>query len=327
LSYETLVKVQNLQKWFPVRTGLIEELVFKKKKYVKAVDGITFDIKKREIFGLVGESGSGKTTSGRLLLNLIKPTGGKVYFGDQDITKFNKKELKNYRKKAQIIFQNPYESLDPKMTIFDFIAEPLHVHNIENVEERVYESLKTVELNPPEEFFMRYPHELSGGQRQRVAIARASVLDPEFIVADEPVSMLDVSIRSSLLKLMLNIRRDRGISYLYVTHDLATAREVCNRIAVMYLGKIVEEATTDKLLENPLHPYSQALIAAVPVPDPEARKSRVTISGEIPSPIDLPSGCRFRPRCPHAIDICKNVEPELISVDDDHKVACNLVNS
>lgn len=324
-SEEVVVKVKNLKKWFPVRTGIIQDLFSRKKRYVKAVDGVSFDIKKREIYGLAGESGCGKTTTGRVILRLLEPTEGEVYLGKQNIFTLTKRQLNEFRRKAQIIFQDPYESLDPRMNIFNFIAEPLAVHNIGNEDELVANALKTVELNPPEEFFYRFPHELSGGQRQRVAVARAMILNPEFIVADEPVSMLDVSIRSSILKLMFKLRDEMGISYLYITHDLATARQVCDRIAIMYLGKFAEEAVTEELLKEPLHPYTQALIAAVPIPDPTARKSKVAISGEIPSPIDLPPGCRFRPRCPYAMDICQREEPSLVEVESNHKVACHLI--
>ncbi len=324
-SEEVVVKVKNLKKWFPVRTGIIQDLFSRKKRYVKAVDGVSFDIKKREIYGLAGESGCGKTTTGRVILRLLEPTEGEVYLGKQNIFTLTKRQLNEFRRKAQIIFQDPYESLDPRMNIFDFIAEPLAVHNIGNEEELVTNALKTVELNPPEEFFYRFPHELSGGQRQRVAVARAMILNPEFIVADEPVSMLDVSIRSSILKLMFKLRDEMGISYLYITHDLATTRQVCDRIAIMYLGKFAEEAVTEELLKEPLHPYTQALITAVPIPDPTARKSKVAISGEIPSPIDLPPGCRFRQRCPYAMDICQREEPSLVEVESNHKVACHLM--
>ena len=323
-SGEIVVRVRNLKKWFPVRTGIIEDLISRQKRYVKAVDGISFDIKKRQIFGLVGESGCGKTTTGRVILRLIEPTSGEVQLEDQDVFLLKKRELNEFRKRAQIIFQDPYNSLDPRMNIFDFISEPLVVHNIGNKEERVTNALKTVELVPPEEFFSRFPHELSGGQRQRVAIARAMIMNPKFIVADEPVSMLDVSIRSSILKLMFKLREELDVSYLYITHDLATTRQVCDKIAIMYLGKFVEEAETEELLKNPLHPYTQALVLAVPIPDPTARKSKVTISGEIPSPIDLPSGCRFHPRCPYAKEICRKEEPNLVEVGDNHRVACHL---
>jgi len=323
-SGEIVVRVRNLKKWFPVRTGIIEDLISRQKRYVKAVDGISFDIKKRQIFGLVGESGCGKTTTGRVILRLIEPTSGEVQLGDQAVFSLKKRELNEFRKRAQIIFQDPYEALDPKMNIFDFISEPLVVHNIGNEEEHVTNALKTVELVPPEEFFYRFPHELSGGQRQRVAIARAIIINPKFIVADEPVSMLDVSIRSSILKLMFKLRDEMDVSYLYITHDLATTRQVCDKIAIMYLGKFVEEAETEELLKNPLHPYTQALVSAVPIPDPTARKSKVTISGEIPNPIDLPPGCRFQPRCPHANEICRKEEPNLVEVGNNHRVACHL---
>jgi len=324
-SDEIILKVRNLKKWFPVRTGILEDLISRdKKKYVKAVDGVSFDVKKRQIYGLAGESGCGKTTTGRVILRLLEPTSGEVQLGDQDVFSLTKRELNKFRKSAQIIFQDPYESLNPRMNIFDFVSEPLSVHNIGNEEELVTNALKTVELIPPEEFFYRYPHELSGGQRQRVAIARSMILNPKFIVADEPVSMLDVSIRSSILKLMFKLRDEMGISYLYITHDLATTRQVCDKIAIMYLGKFVEEAETEELLSNPLHPYTQALVSAVPIPDPTARKSKVTISGEIPSPIDLPPGCRFRPRCPYAKEICSKEEPDLVEVANNHRVACHI---
>jgi len=322
---ETLVTVRDLKKWFPVRTGILEDLFSKEKKYVKAVDGVNFQIKRREIYGLAGERGCGKTTTGRVILRLLEPTSGEVYLGKQEVFSLTKRELNEFRKRAQIIFQDPYESLDPRMNIFDFIAEPLLVHNIGDEEKLVANALKTVELTPPEEFYYRFPHELSGGQRQRVAVARAMILNPEFIVADEPVSMLDVSIRSSILKLMFKLRDELGISYLYITHDLATARQVCDKTAIMYLGKFVEEATTEELLRNPTHPYTQALITAVPVPDPTGRKSKVAISGEVPSPVDLPPGCRFRTRCPYAMEICRKEEPELVKVGIDHLVSCHLV--
>jgi len=327
MSYdrENLIEIINLKKWFPVRRGFLQSLYTREEvKHVKAIDDISFNIKKGEFFGLAGESGCGKTTTGKTILRLLEPTSGKVIFGDQNIFSLNRKELKEFRKKAQVIYQDPYESLDPRMTIYSFVAEPLLVHNIGDARERVKNALEMTELIPAEEFFPRFPHELSGGQRQRVAIARAMILNPDFIVADEPVSMLDVSIRSSILEVMVRLRDELGISYLYITHDLATARQVCDRIAIMYLGKIVEMAQIEELLEEPLHPYTQALIAAVPVPDPTAKKSMAIIKGEIPSPMDLPTGCRFNTRCPHAKDICFEKEPELIEVSDGHITACHL---
>lgn len=321
---ESLVEICNLRKWFPVRTGFLKSILYGERQYVKAVDEITFDIKKGEIFGLAGESGCGKTTTGRVILRLIESTGGKVYFKGKDVFALGVREMKEFRRRAQIVYQDPYESLDPRMTIFDFVAEPLIVHRIGKVEDLVIDTLERAELTPPEEFFFRFPHELSGGQRQRVAIARAMVLKPEFIVADEPVSMLDVSIRSAILKLMVGLRDELGISYLYITHDLATAKQVCDRIGIMYLGKLVEEASIDELIEEPLHPYTQALIAAVPEPDPTAEKSKAIIKGEIPDPTNIPTGCRFHSRCLYAEEICREKEPELIEVNRSHRVACHL---
>ena len=324
MSSEVIVAVEDLQKWYPVRTGFIQALLQKEPQYVKAVDGVSFYIKKGEIYGLAGESGCGKTTTAKLILRLIDPTGGEVNFKRRDILVLGKREMKEFRKRAQIIFQDPYESLDPRMTIFDFVAEALIVHNIGDIEARVAEALEKAELTPPQEYFYRLPHELSGGQRQRVAIARAMILNPDFIVADEPVSMLDVSIRTSILDLMVKIRDEMGISYLYITHDLATAKQVCDRLGIMYLGKLVEEAPIEELIDEPLHPYSKALIAAVPVPDPEGKKSKAVISGEVPNPINLPSGCRFHPRCPEAMEICTREEPPLIEVHEGHRIACHL---
>lgn len=324
-----VIKVINLTKWFPVRLGFFDTVFSRKKLFVKAVDGIEFKINKGKIFGLVGESGSGKTTTGRVLLRLVEPTGGKIYFNKKDITMLSAKELKALRSKMQIIFQDPYESLNPRMLIGDVVSEPLRVQGTFDtegeVEEKVMKTLEDVELSPPEEFYYRYPHELSGGQRQRVAIARAFVLDPEFIVADEPVSMLDVSIRAEILKIIANLANKLNVAFLYITHDLALARHVCDDLGVMYLGKIMEKGPVDKVVYEPLHPYTKALIKAVPVPDPTARRSEAVIKGEIPSPINPPSGCRFHTRCPEYIgDICKKKEPPLIQIGKDRYVACHL---
>jgi len=324
-----VVKVVNLTKWFPVRLGFFDTVFSRKNLFVKAVDGIEFTINKGKIFGLVGESGSGKTTTGRVLLRLAEPTSGKIYFNKKDITMLSAKELKALRSKMQIIFQDPYESLNPRMLIGDVVSEPLRVQRTLNsegeVEEKVMKTLEDVELSPPEEFYYRYPHELSGGQRQRVAIARAFVLNPEFIVADEPVSMLDVSIRAEILKIIANFANKLNVAFLYITHDLALARHVCDDLGVMYLGKIMEKGPVDKIVYEPLHPYTKALIKAVPVPDPTARRSEAVIKGEIPSPVNPPSGCRFHTRCPEYIgDICKKREPPLIQIGKDRYVACHL---
>lgn len=323
-SKNSLVEIRDLKKYYPVRMGLISSLRTQEKQFVKAVDGISFNIQSGEIFGLAGESGCGKTTTGKLILRLFEPTGGKVTFKKQEVFDLKKGAMKEFRRRAQIIYQDPYESLDPRMTIFDFVAEPLIVHKIGDIENKVVDALERAELTPPREYFYRFPHELSGGQRQRVAIARAMILNPEFIVADEPVSMLDVSIRTSILNLMMRLRDELDISYLYITHDLATARHICDRIGIMYLGRIVEEAKVDELVEEARHPYTQALIAAVPDPDPSVEKSKAMITGEVPNPIDLPSGCRFHPRCPRAMDICKKEEPKLKVIREEHRVACFL---
>jgi len=326
---EALVRVQDLKKWFPVKLGFFRSLLGRRELYVRAVDGVSFYIKKGEIFGLAGESGSGKTTTGRLVLRLIEPTAGKIYFEGRDITNLKEEELKPLRAKMQIVFQDPYESLNPRMTVSDIVSEPLRVlnlvHNDEEIKEKVWQILEDVQLVPPEEFVFRYPHELSGGQRQRVAIARAFVVGPKFIVADEPVSMLDVSIRAEILDLMLEMVQKYGASILYITHDLALARHVCDRIAIMYLGKIMEMGTTEQIVFEPLHPYTNALLKAVPVPDPEAKRIEVVIKGEIPSPVNPPSGCRFHTRCPSCIgDICRKEEPPLIEIEKGHYVACHL---
>jgi len=328
---EKIIEAKNLTKWFPLKTGFFSSLI-KKELFVKAVDGITFDIYNGEIFGLAGESGSGKTTTGKVIIRLIEPTGGKISFKGSEITSIAESRFKPFRKKLQIIFQDPYESLNPRMTINDIVSEPLAIHGIsgeKEVLERVNKVMEDVQLIPPEEFLFRYPHELSGGQRQRVAVARALMLDPEFIVADEPVSMLDVSIRAEVLNLILELREKYNVSFLFITHDLALARNLCDRIAIMYLGKIVEMGNTDEVIvRNPLHPYTEALIRAVPVPDPTARRAEVVIKGEIPSPVNPPRGCRFHTRCPSYIgDICRTEEPPLIEVEKGHFVACHLYKS
>jgi peptide/nickel transport system ATP-binding protein len=325
---ETTVRVENLKKWFPVRMGFFGSLISRRELFVHAVDGVSFEVQKGEIYGLAGESGSGKTTTGRVVLRLADPTGGKIIFKGKDITKLRERQLKPFRQKMQMVFQDPYESLNPRMTIYDIVAEPLQIRGglgPKAIEDKVFETLEGVELTPPEEFTTRFPHELSGGQRQRVGVARALTLEPEFIVADEPVSMLDVSIRAEVLNLMVDLRAKLQVSFLYITHDLALARHTCDKVAIMYLGKIMEKGPVEKLIFEPLHPYTQALIAAVPVPDPSSERIEVKIKGEIPSPINPPPGCRFHTRCQCYIgDICRTVEPQLVEIAKDHSVACHL---
>lgn len=324
---EVIVKVEDLKKWFPVKMGFFETILSKKQFFVRAVDGINFEVRKKEFFALAGESGSGKTTTGRLLLRLIKPSDGKIFFKENDITLLKESKLKPFRRKMQVIFQDPYESLDPRKIVRSIVEEPLIVQGIvgKEAEDRVYRAMEDVQLVPPDEFLFRFPHELSGGQRQRVAVARALVLNPEFVVADEPVSMLDMSIRAEILNLLLDLRNKYGVSFLYITHDLALIRHLCDRVAIMYLGEIVEKGPVDIILKEPLHPYTQALMLAVPVPDPSSRRVEVVIKGEIPSPINPPSGCRFHTRCPVMIgDVCRSKVPPLIEVRKGHYVACHL---
>ncbi|HEX9915605.1 MAG TPA: ABC transporter ATP-binding protein [Candidatus Bathyarchaeia archaeon] len=325
---ETLFNVKDLVKHFPVHQSLLDSLLRREVLMVKAVDGVSFTIKRGEIFGLVGESGCGKTTTGRVALRLIEPTSGHVLFDGVDVDELPRGEVKAYRREMQIIFQDPFESLNPKMTIYELVAEPLEIHGMgAGDEERralVSEALEEVQLMPPEEFLFRYPHELSGGQRQRVAIARALILKPRFVVADEPVSMLDVSIRTEVLNLMLDLKEKLGLTIMFITHDLAIARYMSDDIGVMYLGKLIEYGGTREVLDDPDHPYTQALMAAVPVPDAERKRGDLPITGETPQPINVPPGCRFHPRCPYAFDRCRVEEPQLMEVEPGHAAACFL---
>mgnify|MGYP001152374925 FL=1 len=328
MQEDILIKAVDLKKYFPIKVGFFKTLLSKETPMVRAVDGVGLSVRRAEIFGLVGESGCGKTTTGRLLIRLIQPTAGKVFFKGEEISSLTEEnKIRTMRRKFQIIFQDPYASLNPRMSIYDAVSEPLHVQQTVNSEEEVMEKvakvMDDVDLVPPDEFLYRFPHELSGGQRQRVAIARAFVLEPEFVVADEPLSMLDASTRSEVGKLILNLVEKFHVSFLYITHDVALARYMCARIAVMYLGKIVEQGLAEDVIQNPFHPYTEALIAAVPVPDPTARRTEVVLKGEVPSAIRPPPGCRFHTRCPYAQERCRSEEPKLVSIKNERFVACH----
>jgi len=324
-----LIKVKDLRKFFPVRRSLSDVLRGRPRKFIRAVNGLNFNIMENEVFCLAGESGCGKSTTGRLLVRLLEPTSGEVLFQGENIYEIPREQFKDYRKKMQIIFQDPYESLNLRMTVYDLIEEPLSIHEIGSKEERfdmVYQALEDVGLEPPEDFMIRYPHQLSGGERQRVAIARALVLKPKFVVADEPVSMLDVSVRAGILKLMLDLKEKYGLTYFLITHDLSVAYHVCDRIAIMYAGKIVEIGPADSVILEPMHPYTKALVDALPKIGrrSEAPPRTTPIRGEVPSPIDLPSGCLFYPRCIDRFDLCEKEEPPLVEVSKDRYVACHL---
>lgn len=321
-----MVEVKKLKKLFPVQHSFWS----KKYQFVYAVDEISFSINKGRILGLVGESGSGKTTCGKLMVRLIESTSGNVFIDGENIEHLEKKELKRFRKTVQMIFQDPYESLNPRMTVRDTILEPLIIQRIGNSsfrEKRVLQTLETVELTPPNDFINRFPHELSGGQRQRVSIARALVVDPKFIIADEPVSMLDASIRVGIMNLLLRLKDEFKLTYVFITHDLAVARYMCDELAVMYLGKIVEMGQTEEVIKNPLHPYTKALLSAVPIPNPEYKLQRIQIKGGITTSINPGIECRFAPRCPVVEDICKKQMPELKEINQQHFTACHLVSS
>lgn len=320
-----LLRVDNLTKHFPITRGII---VQKQVGAVQAVDKISFEIKKGETLGLVGESGCGKSTAGRTILQLYRPTSGHVYFHDQDLTLATPSQLRKYRREMQIIFQDPYASLNPRMTVGSIISEPLDVHNIYSIkerQERVRELMRVVGLNPY--FINRYPHEFSGGQRQRIGIARALALQPEFIVCDEPISALDVSIQAQVVNLLEGLQEQFGLTYLFIAHDLSMVRHISDRVAVMYLGKIVELADRFDLYDNPLHPYTQALLSAVPIPDPvkERKRERILLTGDVPSPVNPPKACRFHTRCPLAQAVCREIEPEFREVTPNHWAACHLV--
>ncbi|MBE9114738.1 dipeptide ABC transporter ATP-binding protein [Lusitaniella coriacea LEGE 07157] len=324
----SLLRVENLQVHFPVLQGF---LLQRTAGTIKAVDGLNFALQPGETLGLVGESGCGKSTTGRAILQLVRPTGGNVYFKGRNLAQMEGEELRQMRRQMQTIFQDPYTSLNPRMTVGNIVSEPLIVYQLakgKEKQERVEELLKLVGLNP--KFINRYPHEFSGGQRQRIAIARALSVNPDFIVCDEPIAALDVSIQAQVVNLMQDLQEELGLSYLFIAHDLSIVRHISDRVAVMYLGKIVELAESQTLYTNPLHPYTQALLSAIPIPNPEieAKRDRILLEGDVPSPANPPCGCNFHPRCPYVMDSCRqDPEPFLQDVGNAHQVACHLVNS
>ncbi len=323
ISEDVLLSVQNLKKYFPIRRGI---LVQKHVGDVKAVDGVSFDVKHGETLGLVGESGCGKSTTGRTLLRLLEPTGGKVFFEGKDISKLPLEGMRKMRNQMQMIFQDPYASLNPRMTVGDIIGEPLLIHSKLNNsarEKKVRELLDVVGLSPYHG--ARYPHEFSGGQRQRIGIARALSVNPKLIVCDEPVSALDVSIQAQVINLLEDLQTEFNLTYIFIAHDLSVVKHISDRVAVMYLGKIVELASSEELYRNPRHPYTIALLSAVPVPDPAHKKERIILTGDVPSPVNPPKGCHFHTRCPQAKDICRQEEPVFKEIGEGHFAACHFV--
>ncbi|MDE3257882.1 MAG: ATP-binding cassette domain-containing protein [Gemmatimonadota bacterium] len=316
-----LLEVHGLKKHFPITRGVFSRTV----GYVRAVDGVSFTMRRGETLGLVGESGCGKTTAGRSILRLIEATAGRVLFNGADVFDLKRSELRAVRRRMQIIFQDPYSSLNPRMTVGGMLAEALRIHKLtdgSDTRERVAELLETVGLRP--DYARRYPHEFSGGQRQRIGISRALAVKPEFIVADEPVSALDVSIQAQIINLLQDLQGRFGLTFLFVAHDLSVVKHISNRIAVMYLGRIVEIAESRTLCSDPQHPYTRALLSAVPEPDPRVRKQRTVLTGDVPSPANVPPGCPFHPRCPEREDACAKIVPDLLEIDANHSVACIL---
>lgn len=318
---ELLIDVKSLKKYFPVKGGIFQRII----GYVRAVDGVDFNIKKGDIFGLVGESGCGKTTLGRACLRLIEPNSGEILFNGVKLLELNLNEMQKMRLNMQMVFQDPFSSLDPRKMIKDIVGEGLVIHGLAEGHELQKKVLQTMEkVGLKQEHLYRYPHEFSGGQRQRIGIARALVLNPKLIVLDEPTSALDVSVQAQILNLLKNLQKDLGLTYLFISHNLSVIEYMSDRIAVMYVGKIVETGSKVELFEKPLHPYTKALFSAIPIPDPDFEHEKIILQGDVPSPLNPPSGCRFHPRCPYVRSSCKENEPELIDVGDEHLVACPL---
>ena len=318
---EYLIEIRDLKMYFPVRSSILKRTI----AHVKAVDGVSLGIRKGEVLGLVGESGCGKTTIGRMILRLIEPTAGEIYYKGRNISRISQKEMKPLRRELQIVFQDPISSLDPRSKVGDIIAEGLLVQGIRSRDERFERVRKALEMvGLSEKHIQRFPHEFSGGQRQRIGIARALVLNPTFIVADEPVSALDVSIQSQVLNLLKDLQQELDLTLLFIAHDMSVVEHLCGRIAVMYLGKVVEIVERDELFRNPQHPYTRALLSAIPVPDPNAKRERIILQGDVPSPLNPPPGCSFHTRCPEAIDICSKKEPRLTDLGDKHFCSCLL---
>lgn len=320
---EPILEVRNVKKYFSQSTNLLDLVRRRGAGQIQAVDGVSLSLFDNDSQGIIGESGCGKSTLLLTLLGLERPTAGEIFFDGRDVSEFTRRDWKEFRRSVQIVFQDPFNSLDPKMTVREAVDEPLDIHDMDDRDERIHRTMEEVELQPPEKYLDRYPGQLSGGEKQRVAIARALVVDPDVILADEPVSMLDVSTQAAILNLLSDLIDNAGVSMLYVSHDLSTVSYVCQKINVMYLGRIVETAPTEQLLGDPKHPYAQALINAVPIPDPTHRRERTRLEGEVQNPVDIGEGCRFRNRCPDRMDVCERT-PAFLTIEDDRQVACHL---